>query len=740
MPSAGGTLYSNDGTYLRQKRLDPASCRSVAGTSGDCRIVEFPDGSRHEFLSFAPFNWRVVRMEDSFGNQVDVDYQFTAQGADLKWTFTDPFGRTQVVDFENGRVRWLRLEGFGGGTANWEFQYTAATIPRHRYTQPVCTPAAPGVNVGVSFLTRIVRPDQSYFDFDYNETDASTLSGAIGYLRYPTGGSLSWTYQTYGFPQDDGSATNGPWATSSGIASKTLEAADGSVVGTFTYQIEAAGNPPGPGQNKAPCFHTMTVIDPLGQATESFFSSVENVHFWAYGLPYTYCDPDSGVYEDQSGAFLSQRVWSGAAGSSTLQRSVYVEYDGDGPLAEDDQNRNHRLRYRKTVYEDDGGRYYEETHSDFDGLGHWRQAVASGNFGPTKTSTTNYRPGGGTLLLGDDSSLPLTGNSFVLPAENDRWLFGTHTRSSVRQGSGAEIVSEACFDNHTGFLLRSRRLAGAVPQGLDLLTINLPEEGSGFLASQRFFGGDGGALPTSYSSLCAMLEPVGDPAYQVDHGWSAGSLATSSWIDSCDQSVVLRAADADIDEATGLPARVRNAAGLGTNLLYDNMGRLVAERPDEGAWSNTAFKFPKLGQSTPDLPSVEMESCPWGQNDCSGTTRGYSRYLEFDGLGRLAREAIALPVEGDPQQNQDRKFTYNGLGWRLTESTWQQQKNHHLQQFRPLRPGRLHPAAGIQSRHRHQLPRRAAHHPQDQDRDGERPHRQLGHRRARPFRAPGCRL
>ena len=175
--STAGTLYSNDGTYLRHKKLAGSACRTPAGVSGDCRIVEFPDGSRHEFRNYRPFDWRVVRMADSFGNTVDVDYQFTG-AQDLKWTFSDAHGRSQVVDFENGRIRWLKLTAFGDTTATWEFQYQSATIPRHDYVQLSCNPAAPAVNTPVTFLTRIVRPDQSYFEFDYYRDDHISLSGA----------------------------------------------------------------------------------------------------------------------------------------------------------------------------------------------------------------------------------------------------------------------------------------------------------------------------------------------------------------------------------------------------------------------------------------------------------------------------------------------------------------------------------------------------------------------------------
>lgn len=679
-PSASGTLYSNDGTYLRHKQLSAASCRSVVGTSGDCRIVEFPNGSRHEFLSFDPFDWRVVRMQDAFGNKVDIDYQFTG-GTDSKWTFKDPYGREHVVDFENGRVRWLRFKGFGGTTSDWEFRYETATIERHNYSPPSCAPTQHGETVEVTFLSRIVRPDASYFDFDYNLTDLpGSLAGAISSLRYPTGGSLSWTYQIYVFPKEDPSVLDGPAGRSSGIKTRTTRLADGTEVGTWTYTVQSTGNPTAPGNVNSPCFHDVTVRDPLGQETEHFFSSVENSHFWAYGLPYTYCDPASGAYDDQSGAFLSQRVWSGAAGTSTLLRSTWVEYDTDGPLADDDQNRNHRLRYQKTVFEDDGDRFVETTNSDFDGLGHWRQSVTSGDFGPSKKSVTSFRPGGGTLLLNDDTSLPQSGNSFVMPAENDRWLFGTYTRTTLEQANEGELVADFCFEADTGFLTRSRQLAGTSPGTADVFSLNVRND-AGFLSSQQFHGGDGGSLDTTYSTLCDMDLPIGDPQFRVDHTFSQGSLATSKWIDPCDNSALLTVADATIDAATGLAAKVRDASGFETTLSYDNMSRLVAEEPEEGAWSNVIFKFPKVDQSPPDIPSVLTESCAYGQSSCSGTSRGFSRYKEFDGLGRLTREALALPVEGDPDQNQSREFTFNALGWKLTESTWQQQKETEFSDY-----------------------------------------------------------
>ncbi len=698
-PSAT-TLYSNDGTYLRQKVLSGSSCRSPSGATGDCRTIEFPNGSIHEFRSFHPFDWRVVRMKDSFGNLVDVDYAFTAQGDDLKWTFTDQLGRQQVVNLANGQIQSLELLTFDDTVATWQFEYTTASIPRHRYLVPNCTPPAPAQNVEVTFLSRIVRPDQSYFDFSYNTTDQQ-LSGAIHELRYPTGGTLAWTYQLFLFPREQPSILDGPAGRSYGVASRTVHDEEGNLVGTWSYIAQSIGIPPAPGNVNSPCFQRTTVVDPLGQATEHFFSAVENTHFWAYGLPYTYCDPETGSYDDQSGAFLSQRVWSGAAETSTLLRSIWVEYDTDGPLAEADQNRNHRLRYQKTVFEDDGGKSFETINSDFDGLGRWRKTVAQGDFGPSKTSETNYRPGGGTLLLGDDTGLPEAGNSFVMPGESARWLFGTYDRSSVSQDSGNPFVSEHCFDADTGFPLRSRKLAATTPQSFDVLTIQA-KDSNGFLTSQRYYGGDGGNLPTSYSSLCNMSEPVGDPQYRIDHTWSAGNLASSKWIDPCDNSAVLVVVDATNDANTGLPLSVRDASGFETALRYDNMGRLVAEEPEEGAFRSILFKFPKVGQSTPDKASVLTETCPQGQSTCSGTNRGSSRYQEFDGIGRLRREALALPVEGDPQQNQDRKFTYNALNWKLTESTWQQQKNTTFSGYDRFGrvgtiqpPGPVNPAIGI---------------------------------------------
>lgn len=83
---------------------------------------------------------------------------------------------------------------------------------------------------------------------------------------------------------------------------------------------------------------------------------------------------------DGTGRFLSSRAYN-AAGAHL--RSTYVRYEGDQrwPAAEiqDKTNLNRREASRRTVYEDDGGTSADETLSDFDGLGHYRQRQTGGS-------------------------------------------------------------------------------------------------------------------------------------------------------------------------------------------------------------------------------------------------------------------------------------------------------------------------------------------------------------------------
>lgn len=108
----------------------------------------------------------------------------------------------------------------------------------------------------------------------------------------------------------------------------------GTKIGEWAYDYVTltgtGGNPPalGGGQNAVPCFHTVTVTDPLGHATVNYFdSATPAVSRWQYGLPFRRCN-DSGQL--LSPPYLSQEVYEGSVASGTKLRSIYVEYESDG--------------------------------------------------------------------------------------------------------------------------------------------------------------------------------------------------------------------------------------------------------------------------------------------------------------------------------------------------------------------------------------------------------------------------
>jgi RHS repeat-associated protein len=683
--------YSNDSSYLRMKVVEGSQCRDVAGTTNTCRVVEQTDGKVREFREFGIFDWRLVRIKDPSNNTVDIDYGATT------WTFTDSFGRSQVVEFVDGRARYVRLTAFDESIATYELVYQQQTIRRHDYFKPSCAPPGHGEEVVVHLLTKIRQPDTSFYLFDYHLTDVGgQLSGGLKKLQFPTGGAVGWDYTLYLFPQPVPTIIGHPASGSHGVQARTTYKSDGSVEGIWSYEATALGNPMAPGDGTVPCFQNTTVVDPMGNATEYFFATQGVEHRWSYGLPYSYCSP-AGAYSDD-GPFLSQRIWSGAAGTGTLLRSVWVEYDSDGLANAAEQNHNNRLRYSKVIFADDGSRYREDTFSDFDGLGKWRNRVRGGSFGEVKTTNVNYRPGGGTLKVDPDTSMPMSGNSFQLPDEEDPWRFQAFDRASQAQTGSSTLHSESCFDA-AGRVIRHRQLAGTSRQAKDLVRFYV-RNNAGYPLIEKIWGGDGNSTPTVYTDLCSMATPTGNPEYQIENFWAHGGLASSAFVDPCDLDQVVSLVDRDIDSATGLPSSSRDSAGLQTVLIFDEMNRLTDMQPSDGGYAELTYQFPTMGPSpgytvTSTIASVLVEGCPNGEEGCLSSQRGWSRYIEFDGQGRLSRIALALPTEASSAENQDRLFTYNSMGWTLSESTWKQLSQTQYSNHDTFgRPGQINPPGG----------------------------------------------
>ena len=674
------TQFTNDGSYLRMRHFQAGDtkCKPVTGDDGTCRLVESPDGSVREFRNFIG-TWKLTRLRDAFGNWLDIAY-----GA-ASWVLSDVHGRTHTVNFTSNHVSAVELAGPGGSTVTYTPAYTPANITRQGYFKPDCAPAAHGEDVSVLQLTGLSQPDDTYWTMGY-ATDwlDDSLSGGIREMRTPSGGGADWTYQTYPFLGQVPEFGQAWMNQAQGVATRTLtgDPSDPAARATWTYDYAALGNTPDPGFPAISCFHRQRVIDPVGNTTDYFFSTLRSIHEWSFGLPFTYCDPGTGAIST-SGPFLSEQWYQGGASPSNLKRSIWVEYTADGTdLGDSDQESNVRMVHRKEIFHDDGDKVRETLRSDFDGLGHFRERLVRGDFGPEKLERVEYLPAG-TLLLDPETSLPLPGNNFVMPT-GDIWLFGLSSEQTLTQRTGAgdpgtTSKTQTCFAPN-GFLLRTRALAGASAQGHDTLSVMVsevtgsPGRWTGFVAEDRVYGGDQAAEPLGPGELCTLTLP-GEPEFWAKTSFSAGVASRSVVVEPCDGTTeVLQTSHQLIDASTGLPTKVFDSADFGVSLTYDSMGRLIREDPDAGAARLHLHVVPALGASV-ESPSYQVEMCDpsVGGQDCPNDSRRFSsRTTYFDGLGRPTSEAIAYPAAGNSQLDQSRSFEHDALGRTTFESTWQQ--------------------------------------------------------------------
>ena len=85
--------------------------------------MDFPDGTTQTFTWSRPWDWRLTRIEDRFGNWADVTYVNDLSTGEVKaWKIQDQHGRTQTVNlvtasWYNRVVGSVVLTAFNGTTA-----------------------------------------------------------------------------------------------------------------------------------------------------------------------------------------------------------------------------------------------------------------------------------------------------------------------------------------------------------------------------------------------------------------------------------------------------------------------------------------------------------------------------------------------------------------------------------------------------------------------------------------------
>lgn len=340
--------YTRDGSYLRLTKEANGSFR-----------MEFPNGQIHKFNTAG----LLTRMEDRFGNSVDVSYKSRQQvngptdqyPNSTVWEITDSVGRVQRVFFRPGwdyfeelqigdpvpavksheMVDYVELMAFDGQTAVYSFSYDAEPVPitpanqndlslrmSRRCSTGVQDPEAPRF-VRVSLLKSLAMPHGVTYAMVTDRgdrTNCSTtllggISGNLTKLTLPTGGTIEWAYQVYSFPTISRPSHN------AGIATRTIRLSDGgTAVAVATYERGTVSSEIG-----ADVYRMVTNRsgdNAVLYATKHYFAACPNSNWCGssadYGLPYRRTNNLSTemLLPDESGALVSKR-------------KTYVRYEAD---------------------------------------------------------------------------------------------------------------------------------------------------------------------------------------------------------------------------------------------------------------------------------------------------------------------------------------------------------------------------------------------------------------------------
>jgi YD repeat-containing protein len=710
-PVGTGMMYTRDSTYLRLS-FQPG-----------IQKVEFPNGEIH---TFGDPSGRLQRMEDRFGNFVNITYDDGTSNAygGKTWQLTDSLGRSQYVYFKPGAlynetnsatnymvshdvVKEIALTGFGdcpaSGTcaqtsARYVFHYenegdpTTAWSRLYRPWSPDPDPLL-GLQTSASLLTSITLPDQSTFSFDYDRGTAagSNGSGALTRLTLPTGGRMMYTYQDYAFPEASGT---GP---ANGVATRTTYDAANTPLGLTVYETHL-NQATFPAKEKTT---TVTVLSGDGSTTlaksKHFFSVCPQIPLprrggaflpcgnalsGEYGLPLTRVTQDdvtgaTRTNPDSGGRYLSsQTLQRNGAGAWVPARSTYLAYEADGTLVDiytDDLDKNRRVVSQSTLYDD--GKSAATASSDFDGYGHYRQTDTSGTFGrgDVRSALTRFNPARGAFTL--DTTGHLTNPTMAWPA-GDPWILGTFDyqtvseqvpdEASATQGvmKNVTATSLACFDTK-GSLTRSRSLKNNTA-GHSFT--DLPFDGHDTLTA-LFRNLEGNVTSERYYG--------GDTGSSLTGTDCNSSLPTSpayqidhtytmgSLKTSQYAGASFKLADNEIDPATGLVSgSYAGSTGTATGL-------------------HTKFLYDMMGRLTdvqPDLgtnrgawtkylfsvnpPKVDVYQLPNGSGS-TGSALAHST-AEFDVLGRVWRESFQI-TDGSTVT---RETVYDGAGRKASVSEW----------------------------------------------------------------------
>ncbi|HYC58438.1 MAG TPA: hypothetical protein VEK79_02625 [Thermoanaerobaculia bacterium] len=511
--------------------------------------------------------------------------------------------------------------------------------------------------------------------------NAACESGTIKQLTLPTGGNIQWKHGAYelstsecmDFDPNSTQPGRSLWSMSNiGVKERTFDPGQGALPGTWKYDPHLApGEDIGPircgdhtyhGQPGPPQVFTNTVTTPSGNTVRYYFSGLnaeKRVGSYDgpneardYGLPFTRS-------ESSGGFFLSSETLD--AGGTILRKS-YVRYEREEMVAGRPRWEN-RPAGKRTAYVLDrrcGSAGNEECYqqslpSDFDGYGNYRKTIASSNFGPTRTTETNY-------------NVTATGASrLIVPTEP--WILNVHTRQTVTETTSEDVApsvvaAEVCIDSSTGVVKGRRTLKDSARSATDVIVRYTYGDGRGNATTEDWYGGD--HAPLQSNDLCSTAA-AGPSEFQVIRSFQSGVLQRSRH-----RGMSHLDADYDVDLNTGFAKASREYTGV-------TIGAGGTEVFSPGV--QTTFAYDRLSRPTAIFPPGQMETTyeyrPVTSNfpatvfmrHGASDGKGSKTSIEFDGLGRMRRKGELMPHPEHPLGLWSYRYTiYDGAGRVFQES------------------------------------------------------------------------
>jgi YD repeat-containing protein len=303
-------------------------------------------------------------------------------------------------------------------------------------------------------------------------------------------------------------------------------------------------------------------------------------------------------------------------------------------------------------------RYTGSDSYGWDGLGHFKVSVASGNIASTDGSTAESR------ISFTNHTSAIDASHYLLNIPTEHCTSATVPGDPSTLGSCSSLAQPLTtrmnWDTSTGFLLGKRTLAsGSAENPWDLLSVFTYDDHDN-LASESFWGGD----DTSVQNAGTGFSPVNTAQYHITYSstYAASGALTNVQADY-PVSPGFHVKDIDYDPSTGFVSKSRDVSGLETQYAYDNAGRLTSVTPPGttavpavGAATNYTYTNASTSGSSFTPAGVVAVT---GGDPLIRVQKDYT----YDGLGRLWRSTDHLPAGAST-----REVIYDALGRAVKQS------------------------------------------------------------------------